>query len=63
MKETNLSGNTADEIFRLTSLATFDDRFVIPPAHREESIEMLENTADVKGNTGFGFKETPARGL
>ncbi|MEZ5068817.1 MAG: hypothetical protein R2847_10180 [Bacteroidia bacterium] len=31
--------------------------------HREESIEMLENTADVKGNTGFGFKETPARGL
>ena len=63
MKETSLSANTADEIFRLTSLATFDDRFVIPAAHREESIEMLENTADVKGNTGFGFKERPARGL
>lgn len=63
MKEAQINGETADAIFRLTSLATFDERFVIPPAHREESIEMLENTADVKGNTGFGFKERPARGL
>ena len=53
----------ADDIFRLTSLATFNERFVIPPAHREESIEMIEATADVKGETGFGFKIRPARGL
>jgi len=53
----------ADAIFRLTSLATFNERFVIPPAHREESIEMIEATADVKGETGFGFKMKPARGL
>ncbi|HRO40783.1 MAG TPA: nitrate reductase subunit beta [Flavobacteriales bacterium] len=53
----------ADAIFRLTSLATFEERFVIPPAHREESIGMLEDTGDVKGNTGFGFKLKPARGL
>jgi nitrate reductase beta subunit len=53
----------ADEIFRLTALATFEERFVIPPAHREESIEMIEATGDVKGNTGFGFKLKPARGL
>lgn len=52
-----------DEIIRLTSLATFEERFVIPPAHREESIEMLEDTGDVKGNTGFGFKIRPARGI
>jgi nitrate reductase beta subunit len=63
MNEVQMDGDTADAIFRLTALATFDERFVIPPAHREESIEMLEATADVKGNTGFGFKETPARGL
>jgi nitrate reductase beta subunit len=63
MQEIGLAPKTADDIFRLTTLATFDERFVIPPAHREESIEMLENTADVKGNTGFGFKERPARGL
>jgi nitrate reductase beta subunit len=62
MNEVSLAADTADAIFRLTSLATFDERFVIPPAHREESIEMLESTADVKGSTGFGFKEKPKRG-
>lgn len=54
---------TADAIYRLTSLATFEERFVIPPAHREESIEMLQATADAKGETGFGIKLTPKRGL
>ena len=54
---------TADAIFRLTSLPLFDQRFVIPAAHREEAMEMLESTADVKGNSGFGFKEPPKRGL
>lgn len=63
LKDVQMEPDTADAIFRLTSLATFDERFVIPPAHREESIEMLENTGDVKGNTGFGFKQKPARGL
>ena len=67
IKEAFLIGKTdpieADSIFRLTSLATFDERFVIPPAHREESIEMIEATADAKGETGFGFKMKPARGL
>lgn len=63
LSNTGMKTEMADAIFRLTTLATFDERFVIPPAHREESIEMLENTADVKGNTGFGFKERPERGL
>ena len=63
MKDVVLDKDTADAIFRLTSLPLFDQRFVIPPAHREEAMEMLESTADVKGNTGFGFKEPPTRGL
>lgn len=63
LKTANYSEDMANAIFRLTSLATFEERFVIPAAHREESIEMLENTADYKGATGFGFKERPARGL
>jgi nitrate reductase beta subunit len=63
MSEVGLTGKVADEIFRLTSLATFDERFVIPPAHREESIEMIESTADTKGETGFGFMSKPERGL
>ena len=63
LKDTGMTREEADSIFRLTSLPLFDQRFVIPAAHREEAMEMLESTADVKGNTGFGFKETPARGL
>jgi nitrate reductase beta subunit len=63
LSDVGMSQDTADAIYRLTSLATFDERFVIPPAHREESIEMLESTADAKGEVGFGFKERPARGI
>ena len=63
MDEVVMDKETADDIFRLTSLPLFDERFVIPAAHREEAMEMLESTADVKGNTGFGFKEPPKRGL
>jgi nitrate reductase beta subunit len=63
MAEIGMDTDTADAIFRLTSLPLFDERFVIPPAHREEAMEMLESTADVKGNHGFGFKEKPKRGL
>ncbi len=63
MEKAKVDEKTANDIYGLTSLATFEERFVIPPAHREESIEMIEATADFKGETGFGFKERPARGL
>ena len=63
MSEAKMDIHEANAIFRLTSLATFEERFVIPAAHREEAIEMLENTGDAKGSTGFGFKEKPVRGL
>jgi len=64
LKDVGLTPESADEIYYLTSLAKFDDRFVVPAAHREHAIEMMENTGDVKGSTGFGFKEgTAKRGL
>ena len=51
-------------MFYLTALAKFDNRFVIPAAHREHAIEMLEFTGDKRGSVGFGFKEgTMERGL
>lgn len=53
----------AESIYRLTSLCTFDDRFVIPPMHREEAIEMLEDPLEHKQNAGFGFLTGPKRGL
>ncbi len=64
LHEVGLTQELADDIYYLTSLPKFDDRFVIPPAHREQAIEMMENTGDKKGSTGFGFKEgTAVRGL
>lgn len=63
LRDVNLTEEQAEAIYNLTSLAKFEERFVIPAAHREQAIEMLESTADVKGNTGFGFLAKPARGL
>jgi nitrate reductase beta subunit len=63
MGEVSMDKDTADAIFRLTSLPSHTERFIIPAAHREEAMEMLESTADVKGNHGFGFTEPPKRGL
>jgi nitrate reductase beta subunit len=63
MQEVELTPEVAEDIFRLTALAINEERFVIPPAHREEAMELMEATADTKGNTGFGFLQKPARGL
>jgi nitrate reductase beta subunit len=60
LRDTNLTAEEADDIYYMTSLAKFDDRFVIPASHREQAIEMLEFTGDRKGSTGFGFKEDTA---
>ncbi len=62
LSETDTTAEQAEAIYRLTSLAPFDERFVIPPMHREEAIEMLGDTADAKGLTGLGFREGPQRG-
>ncbi len=61
LQNTGINRETADAIFRLTSLAKFEDRFVIPDAHREEAIELLKNTDEAKGSTGFGFNDIPIR--
>ena len=46
----------AEEIYRLTSLATADERFVIPPAHREMATGQRGQDAQHRKETsGFGF--------
>jgi nitrate reductase beta subunit len=61
LKEAGLTAAEADDIYYLSALAKFNDRFVVPAAHREQAIEMMEFTGDVKGNIGFGFKSDTAR--
>ncbi|MFA7327500.1 MAG: nitrate reductase subunit beta [Candidatus Kapaibacterium sp.] len=62
LKEVNYTVDEVEAAYYLTSLAKFNDRFVIPPAHREQAIEMLEFTGDAKGSVGFGPKKAPVRG-
>lgn len=63
LKEAGINAGMADDIYKLTSLAKFNERFVIPAAHREQAIEMLDFAGDTRGSVGFGFTEKPARGV
>jgi nitrate reductase beta subunit len=60
LRDAGYTPEMADDVFYLTALAKFDDRFVIPAAHREHAIEMLEFTGDRRGNSGFGFEQGTA---
>jgi len=57
------SAEEADAIYRLTSLASMEERVVVPPAQREMAIEALGDPLEFKQSSGFGFRSAPARGL
>ena len=57
-------GTTAEEaeaIFRLTSMPTFEERFVVPPLAREQAVEATLDPFTRKREGGFGFRTAPAR--
>jgi nitrate reductase beta subunit len=63
LEQVNTSEEEAEQIYRLTSLPTMDERYVIPPSHREEAMQMLnDDTWAEKGEAGLGFRELPVRG-
>jgi len=59
-----------EAIHRLTSLPTFEERFVVPPMERDTSVESMfpmldpvsRNYPTYKGRVGVGFHVDPARG-
>jgi nitrate reductase beta subunit len=55
LAEADCTRAEAEAIYRLTSLCTFDERFVIPPMHREEAIGMMRDPLEHKQDVGFGF--------
>ena len=63
LREADCTPEEAEAIYELTSLCTFEDRFVIPPMHREEAIEMMMDPLENKQSTGFGFLTGPRRGM
>jgi len=62
LEEAGLTPEAADAIYRLTSLPTFDDRFVVPPYHREMEIQMMGDPLAHKGAAGVGARAAPVRG-
>jgi nitrate reductase beta subunit len=62
LREADCTPAEAEAIYKLTSLCTFEERFVIPPMHREEALEMMEDPMDHKRETGFGLVGKPQRG-
>ena len=62
LAEAGCTRKEAEEIYQLTALADFEQRFVIPPMHREEAIEALGDPLEFKGFAGFGARTAPARG-
>ncbi len=70
LKAAGLTAEEAQEIFYLSSLVMYNERFVIPPYSREYNIEVAE-LGDVghrtapqthKGETGIGFRKPARRG-
>ncbi|MCM2348813.1 MAG: nitrate reductase subunit beta [Bacteriovoracaceae bacterium] len=61
LSEVGLDEKTANAIFKLTSMCTFEERFVIPASHREMAIEMTKMVLEAKGETGFGTSNKPER--
>jgi len=62
LAQVGLTQEEANAIYDLTSLPTFEDRFVVPPYHREMAIEMMGDPLSHKGAAGVGSREPARRG-
>lgn len=58
LEDCGLTTAQADEIYRLTALATLEERFVLPPIQRETEIAAEE----LRQTSGFGMTVPPRRG-
>ncbi len=50
-KRVGLSGLAIEEMYQIMAIANYEDRFVIPTAHRE----IDEDAYDIRGACGFSF--------
>jgi nitrate reductase beta subunit len=51
LKQVNLSEEQVEAMYQIMAIANYEDRFVIPSAHRE----YAENAFNVRGGCGFSF--------
>jgi nitrate reductase beta subunit len=62
LESVGLDLETAEAIYRLTTLPTLEQRFVLPPYHREMAAEAWNDPLAHKGEVGVGTIELPVRG-
>ena len=70
LTEGKTTAEEVEAIWRLTSMPTFEERFVVPPMEREAAVDALFPVLDPvsrnypvrKGAVGVGFHTDPARG-
>ncbi len=63
MQQANTSAGELDAIYHMTSLASFEERFVIPPFLREMAIEASGDPYHRREEEGMGFLRRAKRGL
>jgi nitrate reductase beta subunit len=61
LAEGRTSPEEVEEIYRLTSLSTFDDRFVIPPFLREQAVESFKDPFTHSTEAGFNVRRESKR--
>ena len=62
LAEAGLSLPQAEAIYKLTTQPDMEERFVLPPYHREMSVEAHLDPLRHKGQTGLGYVDAPSRG-
>jgi len=62
LQEAGTSPEEAEAIYQLTTQPTIEERFVLPPYHREMSVESWKDPLAHKGETGLGYIQAPLRG-
>ncbi len=62
LSEACLTAAQAEAIYHLTTLATYQERFVVPPMGREGAVEALSDPQKYKAEDGFGIRQPPRRG-
>ena len=62
LNKAGITEQQAEGIYHLTSLASYQERFAIPPMARESAIEALTDPQQRKADAGFGKRQAPQRG-
>jgi nitrate reductase / nitrite oxidoreductase, beta subunit len=62
LAEAGLDEQTAEAIYRLTALSTYQERFVIPPMAREQALEAVTDPFAHRQEAGIGYRRPARRG-